>query len=124
MVRRHRGLGRDLLFSLSGCLIRTQGINGICTNGAPAPDHDLMRIHFLVIGGTVSGLSCGIALCRAGHNVTILEVEDELDQVSTGVYNPNRAPSDMQGRLEDLGASCMFCPSKSLKNSLALGHGR
>lgn len=49
-------------------------------NGA-AHNHT-MKIHFLVVGGSISGLASAIALCRAGHNVTVLDVEEEAEAVS------------------------------------------
>ncbi|GJE96758.1 FAD-dependent monooxygenase [Phanerochaete sordida] len=35
-----------------------------------------LRIRFVVIGGTPAGLACALALRRAGHDVTVLDVAD------------------------------------------------
>ncbi|KAI0344632.1 FAD/NAD(P)-binding domain-containing protein [Trametopsis cervina] len=46
--------------------------------GSTANDH-LMQIHFLVVGGGVAGYACAVALSRAGHRVTLLDLENALD---------------------------------------------
>ncbi|EKM54065.1 uncharacterized protein PHACADRAFT_162446 [Phanerochaete carnosa HHB-10118-sp] len=42
------------------------------------PTQARLRIHFLVIGTTAAGLASAIALRRAGHRVTVLDVEDQI----------------------------------------------
>lgn len=37
-----------------------------------------LRIHFAVIGATAAGLACAIALRRAGHEVTVFGVQDQI----------------------------------------------
>lgn len=41
-----------------------------------------LKIHFIILGATAAGLACAITLRRAGHQVTLLEVEDEVANVS------------------------------------------
>lgn len=38
----------------------------------------LLRVRFLIIGGTAAGLASAITLRRAGHDVVLLEVEDQV----------------------------------------------
>ncbi|KAI0812477.1 hypothetical protein BC629DRAFT_1589237 [Irpex lacteus] len=45
------------------------------TNGAP----HLLRIHFLIVGGSFTGYASALTLCRAGHRVTVLDVEDKVE---------------------------------------------
>jgi monoamine oxidase len=41
-----------------------------------------LKIHFIILGATAAGLTSAIALRRAGHDVTVLEVEDTIALVS------------------------------------------
>ncbi|TFK82561.1 FAD/NAD(P)-binding domain-containing protein [Polyporus arcularius HHB13444] len=40
---------------------------------------DLMPIEFLVVGGSIAGLSAAIALRRAGHKVTVFDIENPFE---------------------------------------------
>lgn len=47
------------------------------TNGAP----HLLRIHFLIVGGSFTGYASALTLCRAGHRVTVLDIGDKVETV-------------------------------------------
>ena len=42
---------------------------------------DFLPIDFLIIGGSICGLSSAIALRRAGHNVTVFDLCSPLEPV-------------------------------------------
>ncbi len=42
-----------------------------------------MPIEFLVVGGSIAGLSAAIALRRAGHKVTVFDIENPFEAVRT-----------------------------------------
>lgn len=44
---------------------------------------DFMPIDFLIVGGAITGLSAAIALSRVGHRVTVLELMESFNEVST-----------------------------------------
>ncbi|KAJ7471053.1 hypothetical protein FB451DRAFT_326145 [Mycena latifolia] len=46
--------------------------------------HEKIRIHFAVIGASVAGLSCAIALRRIGHKVTLIEKSHDLTNAEPG----------------------------------------
>ncbi|KAJ8517068.1 hypothetical protein ONZ45_g5690 [Pleurotus djamor] len=50
-----------------------------------SPKQTELAIHFVVVGGGMSGLACAIALRRVGHRVTVLEQNTELNTSYGGV---------------------------------------
>ena len=44
---------------------------------------DFLPIDFIIIGGSICGLSTAISLRRAGHNVTVFDFDDPFVQVRT-----------------------------------------
>ncbi|CDO76682.1 hypothetical protein BN946_scf184677.g2 [Trametes cinnabarina] len=50
----------------------------------PQRTPDFLPIHFVVVGGAISGLSAAIALSRVGHNVTVLETMDAFHETPLG----------------------------------------
>ena len=44
-----------------------------------------LKIRFLIIGATAAGLASAVTLRRAGHEVVLLEVEDQVANVSLGL---------------------------------------
>ncbi|KAF8155333.1 hypothetical protein K438DRAFT_1987048 [Mycena galopus ATCC 62051] len=45
-----------------------------------------IRLHFVIIGAGVAGLSCAIALSRIGHRVTVIECKDDITGPQVGFY--------------------------------------
>ena len=43
---------------------------------------DFLQIEFVVVGGSISGLSAAIALTRVGHKVTVVDCLDPFKPVS------------------------------------------
>ena len=41
-----------------------------------------MKIHFVVVGGSLTGYASALTLCKVGHRVTVLDIEDEVESVS------------------------------------------
>jgi salicylate hydroxylase len=54
---------------------------------ASLPKQTLLAIDVVVIGGSVAGLACAIALRRVGHRVLVLEKNDESEPVSFNLCN-------------------------------------
>ncbi|KAI0700907.1 hypothetical protein BC835DRAFT_1325529 [Cytidiella melzeri] len=52
----------------------------------------VMKIHFVVVGGSLTGYGCALTLCRAGHSVTVLDVEDKLE-AAWGPYGVTVPPN-------------------------------
>lgn len=45
----------------------------------------VLKISFIIIGATACGLASAITLRRAGHEVTLLEAEDPIVNVSVSI---------------------------------------
>jgi salicylate hydroxylase len=40
-------------------------------------------LQVLIVGGGIGGLAAAIAICRAGHSVTVLESAEKIEEVSS-----------------------------------------
>lgn len=47
-----------------------------------------VTVNAVIVGGGLGGLACAIAMCRAGHNVTVLEGAHQLNEVGAGIQVP------------------------------------
>lgn len=52
----------------------------------------VMRLHFLIIGGGLAGISAAIALTKKGHVATVLEAGKTFSEVSFHQTLPSHIP--------------------------------
>ncbi|KAJ7872038.1 hypothetical protein B0H13DRAFT_1634004 [Mycena leptocephala] len=78
-----------------------------------------LSVKFIVVGGSISGLSCGYVLWRAGHEVVILEKMDGKTKTGGSIRSPpnmTRIISEWPG-MEDLLQRATHCSGISFRRA-------
>ncbi|KAI0093314.1 hypothetical protein BDY19DRAFT_903077 [Irpex rosettiformis] len=78
------------MFSFGASKIIQQAANPVTQTAVP--DDHFLKIHFLVVGGSLAGYASALSLCRAGHSVTVLDVEDKVE-TAWGNYGASVSPN-------------------------------
>ncbi|THH07844.1 hypothetical protein EW145_g3105 [Phellinidium pouzarii] len=55
------------------------------------PSPPAVRLHFIVVGGGIGGLSAAVQLSRAGHTATVLEAAEQTQDTGAGINVPPNA---------------------------------
>ncbi|KAJ6536376.1 hypothetical protein B0H19DRAFT_1183324 [Mycena capillaripes] len=88
---------------MNGISLPLEGLSTRDINGAGG-----LRLHIVVIGGGIGGLSAAYCLGRAGHRITVLERASDIADVGAGIQiGPNLSRLlirwGLGGKLKDLG---------------------